>query len=450
MIHTLTLLFTISFLFGCDSKKTSSSKILARTPVSEALSLAKPFELNAQIINGGDYLDYLISDVCVNANDVPISGDPYTCPIHRNIRIGERLPYLITDLDSGRNVRYQLLSSIPVVGTDGKLKVLVTKNGQGNFTANYRYNMVFTNASIAYDLIDPNGNAASVIRTFDGGCFDQLIYQDSTKRHGGWPLFAPSLLDGSLRHSIFMRRIEPELPANCPRTGQSSGTTLSVWNRPVPVRFESGKTMNAIVTYHFSHYSLDRVSNALERFYFTKEYGFTRWEAWIPKQKCLDQGGDLSRCDPRGSDNSLRQRCNPTSPIPGVDFWGGKEWVRVDCRDSTFEILLTKSITPLDFTQGTGNNVKDIDVSYNFLLDSEVFDPDWYLANHPDLLAAFGRSNRQAATGHWLEQGIIEGRAGHPQFSVRTYLAGDAQLREMFGTRYRDAIIHYVKQRILE
>ncbi len=443
MIHILTFILTGLVLLGCDSKKTSSSKILSRSPVSESISPATPFQINQQIINGGDYLDFLISDVCVDANDVPVSGDPYTCATHRNIRIGERLPYIVTDLDQGLNIRYQMLSSIPVVGTDEKLKILVTKNGHGNLGPNFRYNL---NGAVAYDLIDPNSTVASIIRTYDGGCFDQLIYHDDTKRQGGWPLFSQGLFDGSFRHSILMRRIQPSLPATCPRIGRSVGDTLSVWNRPVSVRFESGKTMNSIVTYHFGHYSLGRVNNALERFYFTKEYGFTRWEAWIPKQKCLDEGGDLSRCDPLASNNSLRQRCNPTSPIPGVDSWGGKEWVRVDCRDSTFEVILTKPFIHVDFTQATTNGVKDIDVAYNFLLDSEVFNAQWYLNRYPELLAAFGRGNLQAATGHWLQFGIAEGRVAHPQFSVRSYLSSDPGLQQMFGTRYRDAIIHYVTE----
>ncbi len=451
MIQQLTLILTLIIIFGCDSKKTSPPQALNRSPVSEALSLTGPFRINEQIKKGGDYLDYLISDVCVNSNDVPISGDPYICPSHRNIRIGERLPYIITDLDASRNARYQMLSSLPVVGTDGKLKILVTKNFQGNFTSSFRYNTNYNKTITGYDLVDPNSSVASFIRTSDGGCFDQLFFHDANKRQGGWPLFAKNLLDGSVRHNILIRRLDPDLPSNCNRIDQALGNTvLTVWNRPVPMKFESGKIMNTIVSYHYAHFDLGRVENALERFFFTKEYGFTRWEAWIPKQKCLTQGGNLSRCDPHAADNILLQRCNPTSPLPGVDSWGGKEWVRVDCRDSTFEVLLSKGTIPLDFSQAATNDVKDVDATFNFLLATEVFDADWYLNHYPDLLAAFGRRNTEAATNHWLQQGATEGRAGHPEFAVRSYLEGSARLRQVFGTRYRDAIIYYASEGILE
>ena len=66
----------------------------------------------------------------------------------------------MNDLDSGKNVRYLMLPSIWVVGTDGRLKIPVTKNGLGNFTANYRSDMNFNKASIAYDLINPNSSVA--------------------------------------------------------------------------------------------------------------------------------------------------------------------------------------------------------------------------------------------------------------------------------------------------
>ena len=71
----------------------------------------------------------------------------------------------------------------------------------------------------------------------------------------------------------------------------------------MPVCFESGRSMESIVTYHFSNYNLKRTNNSLKHCYFSKEYGFTCREAWSHKQKCLDQGGDLSRCDSREIDN---------------------------------------------------------------------------------------------------------------------------------------------------
>src|SRR5688500_19000774 len=52
---------------------------------------------NNQVSMPDPALDYLIMDVCVDESNFSIKGDPAVCPKHRNIRIGERIPYLISD-----------------------------------------------------------------------------------------------------------------------------------------------------------------------------------------------------------------------------------------------------------------------------------------------------------------------------------------------------------------
>ncbi|MBP9669573.1 MAG: hypothetical protein KBE09_04780, partial [Candidatus Pacebacteria bacterium] len=83
--------------------------------------------LNALIASNPETLDYLIQDVCVDALDRPIAGDPAVCGTHRNVRIGEKVPYMITDYHTDWNQRFQGLFSYPVPGTDGTLKVIATK-----------------------------------------------------------------------------------------------------------------------------------------------------------------------------------------------------------------------------------------------------------------------------------------------------------------------------------
>jgi hypothetical protein len=47
----------------------------------------------------------------------------------------------------------------------------------------------------------------------------------------------------------------------------------------------------------------------------------------------------------------------------------------------------------------------------------------YYLANNPDLAAAFGATSYQQALDHFLSQGLLnEGRKGSADFSVKDYI----------------------------
>jgi len=83
---------------------------------------------------------------------------------------------------------------------------------------------------------------------------------------------------GSLNHDIRIDRLSPDRPASCAAVSQdSSGSTRGVWNPPALTTFEHApKPLFAIVTYHFAAKDLSQTNNALERYYFTREYGFTR------------------------------------------------------------------------------------------------------------------------------------------------------------------------------
>jgi hypothetical protein len=106
-------------------------------PVAEALNL--------KLAQKGDAVDYLVQNVCVNGANQPIYGDPATCANHRNLKIGESVPYLVTDMDLGNgNYRDQANFSLPVAGLDGQLKVITVKVGasstsSGAFSAGYRF-----------------------------------------------------------------------------------------------------------------------------------------------------------------------------------------------------------------------------------------------------------------------------------------------------------------------
>jgi hypothetical protein len=78
--------------------------------------------------------------------------------------------------------------------------------------------------------------------------------------------------------------------------------------------------------------------------------------------------------------------------------------------------------------------------------DPLVFDARFYLDRYPDLKAAYG-TNYQAATQHWLTQGLpVEGRAGSAVFDARFYLDKYPDLKAAYGTNYQAATQHWLTQ----
>lgn len=338
------------------------------------LNARRTSALNTQIASS-ELLDYLISDVCISASGDIISGDPYNCGRKRNIRIGENIPYIVTDFDrKAGNITYSAMASLPFLGMDGALKVVHFKSLEMQFTSNY--NFTFNFRRDGYDLTDvSNSNYVSFIRTTDPGCYDQLWSGSGSgssvaARAGGWILFPSSsgaglFTSGQTLNMTYNIPLSPERPSNC-QAGNSYGATY--WNSPAVYTFETGKNLTAIKSFHFAAANLGQTNNALELYYFSKEYGFTRWEAWIPQSRCWNEKGvGNPQCDPRSEANYLQGRCSvmnvSASGHPGIDYWGGQTWVRVDCRDQTNYIALQQPQIFIDRMMGQSNGIVDIDTS---------------------------------------------------------------------------------------
>lgn len=333
--------------------------------------------LNALIASNPETLDYLIQDVCVDALDRPIAGDPAVCGTHRNVRIGEKVPYMITDYHTDWNQRFQGLFSYPVPGTDGTLKVIATKvmTDAQRPVLDAGFQMSYSVTRDGFDLIDTSGSHVSSIRTSDGGCLDQKISQDSSNRRNGWILFPTSGVGtgGLLNHNILLNRINisPAPTSTCALTQYTSNNeTQDIWNPPVATTFRSGKTLNAVQTYHVGDWNLTLTENSIEKFYFTKEYGFSRWEGWIPLAKCEQQHGAGSKyCTPSHPEYPLKGRCEISSALA---TWGNQTWVRTDCRDTTYYVGLTTPQIPLTSVMAQNNGLVDIDSASVFAAYEKV------------------------------------------------------------------------------
>jgi hypothetical protein len=275
--------------------------------------------------------DFLIQNVCLDEAGAVTTEDPASCARSRDRRPGEAAPYLLTDYDKAyAGKRYQAVSSGPM--PDGR--VWVVKN-MGDDPAGK-----FAASSDGYDIIEHEGDYVSFVATHDPQCGEQRF--SGAGSDDGWLLFPNrvSSQSGSQRQNMTLERIDA--PPDCPSDERFSrlcgNEIVARWTAPHPFRFESGKTLTTIVSEHHAHHDLSRPNNAIEMFYFTREYGLSRWEAWMPKSRCLSehaQGDTLRMCDPDDPENFLRGRC---ASKDGTAIRGGQAWIRIDCRDTTFHM----------------------------------------------------------------------------------------------------------------
>lgn len=337
--------------------------------------------LNTQV-SGSPVLDYLVQNVCIDANDRIISGDPAVCPLSRNVRIGEKVPYIMTDFDRRSGARYQGNFSYPVVGADDTLKVVWVKQltgaGRPVLDANFQYS--FDETRDANDIIDVTDTFISAIRTTDPGCYDQKFSTAAPdgatgKRTNGWRFMPRDALPtsvGLVGHTLKIDPLSSPRPAGC--NGGLGLSVLTVYQPPQPITFESGRTLMSIQTAHVADANFDNTNNAIEKFFFTRQYGVTRWEVWIPQAKCVQERGNDASCFPLERDNRLHGLCPtrvpnadgsfnpaaPLSPLPGYVVLGVTPYVRIDCRDASGYLAINTAAFPIDATTGNKNSLVDV------------------------------------------------------------------------------------------
>lgn len=338
--------------------------------------------LNAQIATS-TVLDYFVQNVCIDANNQVIAGDPAVCPLSRNVKIGEKVPYIMTDVDRrNSNARYQGNFSYPVVGEDNRLKVVWAKQliGAGRPVIDQNFTYSFIETRDAYDINDVSDTFVSAIRTTDPGCFDQKLSSANAngatgKRTNGWRFMPSDILPSSvglITHTIKVDPLSSPRPAGC--NGGLGLNVLTVYQAPELIQFESGRSLMTIQTSHVADANFNNVNNAIEKFFFTREYGVTRWEAWITQAQCVADHGNDALCYPLERDNYLHGLCPtrvanidgsfnpnaPLSPLPGYVVLGSTPYVRIYCRDASNYLAINAPALPIDATTGNKNSLVDI------------------------------------------------------------------------------------------
>ena len=135
-----------------------------------------------------------------------------------------------------------------------------------------------------------------------------------------------------------------------------------------------------------------------------------------------------------------------TNPLPDSRFDGGSSRennVYVGPRSSRFKVL--------NFRPATSALVSQTVSREQLLTDPAVFDAELYLLIYPDLEAAFGRGNFQAAKDHWLNYGVREGRRASIAYEPNWYLASNPDLMDVYSSSGFEGLLkHFMDYGIME
>jgi hypothetical protein len=264
--------------------------------------------------------DYLVQQVCDDGSGGHTSADPVTCPGKaRKLRIGEALPYHKWDIDRTTGQPLQIGDSYPIKDLFGRTRVVHTMyfDSPGAFVEPYFDTARSDDWRAAYDLMIADGNYVSIGGTYNPGRGWQPFWSSSSCSYADSWVHAPKALAIPFTQGQTTSKLTNRSP-QCPPVSSFS-TAFTVWNFYPNLSYESGKALNTIKSWHFGGKSVNAVS--IEVFYFTKEYGRTRWESWTAKRNV-----DRARIA------NAAARC-PTGTNGGTVVFGRTTYRMVDCHD---------------------------------------------------------------------------------------------------------------------
>lgn len=229
---------------------------------------------------------WLIKSVCVDSTDKVVKADPYGgCPAGttiRKIRTNEPLPYW--NFDQFSQQRHDAFPyQDPRTGTTIAVMPF-------DFEPHGTFQL--TDGSDGYDIYGVQNGLVSGFNTQDGGGYSTTFFGANCTVGDGWVFFPSSgfLSAGSRTDQIsgvYWEQSGQSFPGACPSGYGDSGTSWELKNYTFGGKNGSRqKTMETILSIHgFQDTEQFRTQGHLEVFYFTREYGVTRWEVWKPVQQ---------------------------------------------------------------------------------------------------------------------------------------------------------------------
>ena len=269
--------------------------------------------LGASAVRADTPVDYLIQEVCV-VNGQVTALDPLYCPgTTRKLMIGEKLPYHKYD-EAEPSIYTQISDSFPIGDIYGRLRVVQTMfftldSAIPLFDASAFRHIDPNNPSSAtigmasYDLAIADGNYTSIAGSYDTGGGWKPFWSNASCGLGDSWIIAPKTYTipfGQGNNTSSINFLSPQCPTN-----NSFSDTLTIWNFYQGLGYHSGKFLDTIKSWHFAGNSVD--SGSIEVFYYTKQYGKTRWEQWATTPDPSTSSHILTKCGvTRGLDDQVQ------------------------------------------------------------------------------------------------------------------------------------------------
>jgi hypothetical protein len=251
-----------------------------------------------------DPATWLLKSVCVAGSGQLLAVDPYGgCPVGatlRKIQPGDPMPY-----NNYEQMGYQISDSFQVLAADGSPLSL----HNFDYAPFNQFNL--HSGSDGFDVYAFTQGNASVSNTRDGGGYGTTFFGANCSFGNGWVLFPQVNFSvpgsGSFPISgVYWEHNQQSSPGGCP--ADYSTNTLTSWQLDPAHAFggvngHATRSMQALTSFHGFETNDGVTPTAnflqnghLEVFYYTREYGLTRWEVWVPPQQ-NPQGGNKAECN---------------------------------------------------------------------------------------------------------------------------------------------------------
>lgn len=277
---TVTPSATAQYSITCTNTASASATAAATVTVST------PVGPTVALLDSSNPMNWLLKSVCVNSSGNLLTADPYGgCPAGTTIRklqVGEPLPY--HNLHNINQLQQHDTIPLPDPSTGGTMVLMPF-----DFLPFNTYNLY--DGTDGYDIYRVQGNWVTALNTSDGGGYGTTFFGSNCTIGGGWNFFpASGFLSGGQSTDqilgVYWEQGGQSFPGSC-STGY--GSSINSWQFQKGVTFgvvgKPTKTMDAMISTHGfepGNISDFKQNGHLEVFYFTKEYGITRWEVWTP------------------------------------------------------------------------------------------------------------------------------------------------------------------------
>ena len=289
--------------------------------------------------------DFMIQNVCIDGSGAvlesvsPIDGDP-RCRAQRDLAPHENLPYHKHDhpapADGGRLPHgYQRHDSFPVA--TAQFGTVIEHSFDFGDGSAQQFGVFDAGRGDGGDITLLSPQAVSFAATEDGGAGFQLFVGPACQDRVGADALAGSWIiallgsDGRLQGETVARLndLKEGRQSHCPFRFNAAFTRWYV----APFRYRAAEDQGApitLTTLVSEHYGGEHPEAAdhVERFYFTRELGSTRWERWQNLSHSRNFSAD--QVAKAASDLALSGRCSQ-SAAPA----GGGALAMVDCREWT-------------------------------------------------------------------------------------------------------------------